>query len=940
MKNTAKEVSKFCQLGMSAVQERFFLLFCLILLIFQVSCTGSKENHIVILNGEWSLHLASESKPGSIDPSSLDYNLMVRLPGTLDNAGIGNPNNVKAKLEREVMLHLHRKVSYTGPAYYKRTVNIPQKWNDKNVTLKLERVLWESVVWVNGKKVGNDLSLSTPHYYDLTEYLETGENTITICVDNSRKFDLNQWDMAHAYTDNTQIIWNGILGDIRLTATNKTKIENLDIYPDFASGSVVGSLISNNENDFANSYLIKVYDKDNLLVASKQNQLPGKISNFLVEIPGDIDPWNEFSPSLYTMEAVLLDQKGETLNTRKESFGFRDLKAHNGSLVSNGEQIFLRGTLECAIFPLTGHPPVEKKGWLKILGSAKEFGLNHIRFHSWCPPKAAFEAADQLGIYLQVELPNWSLDFGKDPGTLEFFYSEADRIFAEYGNHPSFALFSLGNELQGDFDMMTGLITRMKNKDKRRLYTTTSFTFQKGHGLYPETVDDFFITQYTEKGWVRGQGIFDQVPPHFNADYTDVMHHIPVPLITHEIGQYSVFPDMSEIEKYTGVLEPLNFIAVKNDLEEKGLLHLVPEYTMATGKFATLLYKEEIERALKTDGVDGFQLLDIRDFSGQGTALVGVLNAFWEPKGFITAEDWRMFCSEVVPLLWFDKAVYSTNETFEAYVGVANYKDDFHDAHITWVVKNTKGETIIENSFDSGLIENGKAQKLTNVSFDFDTFIAPAKYTIEVTLNGTSYTNKWDFWLYEDDLKLPDTNILITESLPEALDFLENGGSVLLSPATTHINGVDGKFVPVFWSPVHFPNQPGTMGLLVDPDHKAFEYFPTDFHSNWQWWDLSKNSKTLVFDSLDVEPIVRVVDNFFHNRQMTNVFEAMVGEGRLVFSSIDLFADTGQRNAVKQFKYSLLSYMNSDQFNPKGKISEKELSKLFISTDLQNKKIK
>ncbi len=908
------------------------------LVLLFASCAVTEKEQIILLNGEWMLHLAPESKPASIDPLSLNYDLMIKLPGTLDDAGIGNSNNVEVKLEREIMLHLHRKVSYTGPAYYKRTVNIPQKWNDKNITLKLERVLWESVVWVNGRKVGNGLSLSTPHYYDLTDYLETGENILTICVDNSKKFDLNRYDLAHAYTDHTQIIWNGVLGDIRLTATNKTKIENLDIYPDFTSGNVAGSFTYTNNNDIAKSYIINIYDKENVLVASKENPLSGKLSSFLVEIPGSINPWNEFSPSLYTMEALLLDQNREVLDTRKDFFGFRDLKAHNGSLISNGQQIFLRGTLECAIFPLTGHPPVEKQGWLKILGSAKEFGLNHIRFHSWCPPKAAFEAADELGFYLQVELPNWSLDFGKDPGTLEFFYSEADRILAEYGNHPSFAFLSLGNELEGDFDLMTGLITKMKNKDKRRLYTTTSFTFQQGHGLYPETVDDFFVTQYTDKGWVRGQGIFDQVPPHFNADYTDVMHHIPVPLITHEIGQYSVFPDMSEIEKYTGVLQPLNFLAVKNDLEKKGLLHLAPQYTMATGKFATLLYKEEIERALKTDGVDGFQLLDIRDFSGQGTALVGILNAFWEPKDFVSAKDWRMFCSEVVPLLWFDKAVYNTNETFEAHIGIANYKQDFHDAHITWNVKNTKGETMMEKTFPTDVIENGKAQKLVKVSFDFDAWKVPEKYTIEITLNGTTYTNKWDFWLYEDELKMPDTSVLITASLPEAMQVLENGGTVLLSPAIAHINGVEGKFVPVFWSPVHFPNQPGTMGVLVDPDHKAFEYFPTDFHSDWQWWDLSKNSKTIVFDDLDVEPIVRVVDNFFHNRQMTNVFEARVGDGRLVFSSIDLFAGTEERGAIRQFKYSLINYMNSEDFNPSGNISKEELSAFIKNTELVSEK--
>jgi len=228
--------------------------------------------------------------------------------------------------------------------------------------------------------------------------------------------------------------------------------------------------------------------------------------------------------------------------------------------------------LECSIFPLTGHPPLDEAGWKKVFGAAREYGLNHLRFHSWCPPEAAFAAADKMGMYLQVELPNWSLTFGKDQSMVNFINEEADNIIREYGNHPSFVLWSMGNELEGDFDLLTDLVTRLKNKDPRHLYTTTTYSFQKGHGLQPETVDDFYITQNTEKGWVRGQGVFDQLSPDFKTDYTNSIDHITIPMVSHEIGQYSVFPDMKEIEKYKGVLTPVNFIAVKNDLEKKGLL--------------------------------------------------------------------------------------------------------------------------------------------------------------------------------------------------------------------------------------------------------------------------------------------------------------------------------------------------------------------------------
>jgi hypothetical protein len=408
-------------------------------------------------------------------------------------------------------------------------------------------------------------------------------------------------------------------------------------------------------------FQFKVKDAKGNLKAEKTFN-PNSEGRYILEMPDDIQSWDEFSPVTYTLETNLMSGEN-VLQTQTSSFGFREVKAEGKNLLINGGPLFLRGTLECAIFPLTGHPPVTVDEWIKLYKSAKAYGLNHIRFHSWCPPKAAFEAADKLGIYLQVEPPNWNTAFGDDPASAEFIEAEAHRIIKAYGNHPSFCFMSLGNEVQGDFKRLQDLVLELKNQDNRHLYTTTSFTFEKGHGLFPEPVDDFFITQYTDSGWVRGQGVFDTQFPNFETDYTHAVEHLPVPLITHEIGQYSVFPNLKEVEKYTGVLDPMNFKAVKNDLEQKGLLHLADDYLMASGQLAKLLYKEEIERALKTNGISGFQLLDLHDFPGQGTALVGLLDAFWDSKGIVDSTEFRTFCSELVPLIWMEKAVYENTES-------------------------------------------------------------------------------------------------------------------------------------------------------------------------------------------------------------------------------------------------------------------------------------
>ena len=822
---------------------------------------------------------------------------------------------------REVMLHLQQKHSFVGKAWYRKTIKVPTIPEDTRAILKLERVMWKSTVFVDGKEIGSADSLTTAHVYDLTGVLAPGTHELVIAIDNTRQFDLNKADMAHAYTNETQIMWNGVLGDFEIQFLVLPDLEKLQITPSCDGIELELETADTLPEDASLSFTL--LDPDSNVVSSAEFQKLGD-GMFSLSTPENIQFWDEFSPSLYTLKTEIVRQ-GEVVQLQQQKFGFRNLEIDGKVLKLNGNPIFLRGTLECSIFPLTGHPPLTVEGWEKIFGAAKAYGLNHLRFHSWCPPKAAFEAADKMGVYLQAELPNWNTAFGEDEPPAAFVEAEAERILKAYGNHPSFCFLSMGNELEGDFVRLRHLVSTLKRKDPRHLYTTTAFTFQKGHGKYPEPVDDFFITQYTDKGWVRGQGVFDSQYPDFETDYSASVDHLPVPLITHEIGQYSVYPNLKEIEKYTGVLEPVNFKAIRQDLEQKGLLHLAEDYLMASGTLAKILYKEEIERALKTEGISGFQLLDLHDFPGQGTALVGLLDAFWDSKGIVSGEEFQNFCSPVVPLIWMEKAVYRKDETLSLRCGVANYGVDLKQQPLR--VELMQGQKVLDaRTIETSGIVSGQTSALCEVSFELSGIDTPNSLTIQLSLPGTRYQNSWQIWVYPASETVEmGYDVLQTQSFEEAAAALAKGQTVLLSPSLDDLVGLEGKFVQVFWSPVHFPDQPGTMGLLLDPQHPAFSEFPTEFHSNWQWWDLCKKSKTLEFGDLPVIPIVRVVDNFFKNRNLTNVFEAKVGEGKLVFSSIDLMTNLPNRPEAAQLRKSLLEYMTSDSFDPTEEISEKQL---------------
>lgn len=924
------------------MKKRHNTLFSALLALGMTAC-GTTNNiqvqHSISLAGDWQVKLDPQNVGGNENWAKSGFiGQNIALPGTLDDAQIGTKNTREPAINNYVLSHLTREYEYIGTAWYQKEVTIPENWQGDSIELEIERVLWESEVFVDGTSVGKQDSLIASHNFDLSPYLTPGKHLITVRIDNgdkhpeinitSDKYPLeSSQQMAHAYTNHTQIKWNGMLGDIELTATSGNLPDNLQVYPNLSDRTITVSFAQ--KTPVAGNVAYTISKSNGTVVAegiaTNAKITKGKVT-FSIAKPDGVELWDEFNPNIYELAVNPANSGSDT--PVAATFGFREVSQANGDLLLNGHRIFLRGNLDAAIFPLTGHPPMDKAGWAEILKQAKAYGLNHFRFHSWTPPAAAFEAADEAGFYYQIELPHWSTKAGENKSATDFLRREGQRIIEEYGNHPSFIMMAMGNELEGDLNTLRSLVNDYKAQDNRHLYASTAFSFQKPQDQWPLDVDDYYITQWTEKGWIRGQGIFDTQSPSFDKDYTDNAEYINIPLISHEIGQYSVYPDMSEIPKYTGVLKPLNFIAIKEQLEEKNLIKLADEFTYSSGKLAAILYKEEIERALKTPSFDGFQLLQLQDFPGQGTALVGLLNAFWGSKGVISAEEFREFNSELVPLIRYSKAVYENNEIFEASIEIANFFKALPDQKIHWSITDAADVVVAQNDINAIDLIIGNNVKLGKISMDLSGIEQAEHMTVKVSLDGTDYQNTWSFWVYPQLSATESDAVVSTTSFDEAEVALKQGKTVFLNPDFNSLIGVDGRFVPVFWSPVHFPNQPSTMGLLIDPKHSALAKFPTESHTDWQWWDLAIKSKSVEVNEEHVTPIIRVIDNFVTNRHLANVVEAKVGKGKLLFSSIDLTTDLENRPAARQLKHSLLEYMQSPAFAPTKTVELNMLRKL------------
>ena len=711
-------------------------LFCLPF----ASCTSPVTQ--MDLSGQWTVCLDSTDVGMDASFGGKLFDTSITLPGTTDEAHLGTKCTLKPALEKPQLLHLTRAYSYVGPAWYSREIQVPSDWKEKDCILHLERVLWNTQVWIDGQKVkGHEESLTTPHEYDLTPYIQPGKKQVlTVRVDNRKRYDMSVNDLAHAYTDATQVKWNGIVGDMYIKAVEKTRVESLQLYPDAASRTVkaVVSIYNSSSQTVPVNLSLQVKGKDDSKsYASVEAQAEAVKGYSTVELTcqlGDNAPlWDEFNPYLYDASVELVSGKSTSLTT--ETFGLRDIRHEGNKLVLNEKPIFLRGTLECCIFPLTGTPPTDEASWEKLYASAREYGMNHLRFHSWCPPEAAFAAADEMGMYLEIECSSWanqSTTIG-DGGDLDcFIWEESERIVREFGNHPSFCMMMYGNEPagKGSNAYLTNFVTTWKERDARRLYCS-------GAGWPNLPVNDFLSDSNPRiQAWGQGvKSIINAQAPRTDYDWSEYIGRFQQPMVSHEIGQWCVYPNFKEMAKYDGVMRPRNFEIFQETLAENGMAHLADSFLLASGKLQALCYKADIEAALRTKDFGGFQLLGLSDFPGQGTALVGVLDAFWEEKGYIRPEEYRRFCNSTVPLLRLPKLIYINQGTVKGSLEVAHFgAAPLEVTSTAWTLKTKEGKTIASGTLAHQPVGIGNCIPLGQLEIPLDKVDVPSCLTLEAIL--------------------------------------------------------------------------------------------------------------------------------------------------------------------------------------------------------------
>ena len=813
---------------------------------------------------------------------SLDVRYMHRLQDTIVLPAITDDYQIGWKSPYCHIDRLTRKYEYMGPAWYQREIAFPKEWAGKRIFMYFERTHWLSSIFVDTKEVSKLDYISVPHCHELTDFVKPGKtHLITLCIDNRYQYDTHKWN--HAHTEFTQINWNGILGEMKLIAVDPVYVDDMQLYPDVTEKTVTARLQIRNYTGkpFEGTARFHITGDDGYNLT---RELPVNGKDSLVSFEGkialgkDIQLWDEFHPNLYRVECKLLTSVGETNyeHEKEVTFGMREVAQGKNHVLVNGHPIHLRGTVENAVFPKTGYAPVDDASWERIFRILKDYGMNHMRFHSWCPPAAAFRMADKLGVYLQVELPMWGKDGEPgEPARWDFFRREQKAILKEYGNHPSFILYCNGNEISGDFDFIEELTRYGREHDSRHLFSGSTARKRVAS-------DQFYTTHQTTSG---GATVYEGRP------YTDwdicKGTNIDVPVISHETGQRCVYPDYSIIAKFDGPVEARNLEKFRSQLEANGMGDQADDFFRASGAQTVFEYKDVIEAQLRTSTSAGFQLLSINDLPEQGYAPVGILDPFWDSKGLIK---------------------------------------------VSWQLLDEQGKTLRQGKLKTQTFLCDTVIRAGSFSCILPEGSEPQKLTVQL-LVGKDYVNSWDIWVYPKTGQLMQStaDVLYTTTFDAvAKQQLQAGKKVVLLPNPKQVKGRRSSFHNHFWNPIMFKWAPMTLGWLIHDDSPVFDHFVTENHPDWQWWDILNHATALdLTDLRTLTPVIQSVDTYEVNRKLGIAFEARVGNGSLFVLCVDTRRGMDQRPATRQLLTSVKNYVASGRFVPKVSIPFYALDKLF-----------
>ena len=877
---------------------------------------GQTTGHVISLCGEWDF-TTFEREGRDENPQrngiwgkfycgeNWKHARKIVVPGCWEAQGVGKPEmghswDAKWDDEPKPLRHV-----YMGSGWYLRRAAIPSSWAGKRVWLKIGGIRALGHVWVNDRQVAIVNNFCGTYKFEVTDLVcPGGEVKVVIEADNRPPSRKGQMSALHR--------WGGVYRGVEFEATPQTYVDDVWIRGDFdrRCAQVEVEVVGEQRNDSLS--LRATIEDETKEIALRSAPAP---SAYTLEIPlRNFRPWSPEHPNLYT-GVIELVSNGVVVQMRRERFGVRKLEVRGKDLHLNGKPFFIRGFGDVFVYPLTGHSPADVDVHRRHFEVARKAGFNFVRLHTHCELPEYFEAADELGILIEAELPYYS------DVTTEGFAFDPRRDVAElwrnYRRHPSFAVYSMGNEGSFGPDLDRALHQYVKGMDPDRLKIN-----QDCHApeINPPESSDYLGGPITI--WKRGS---------YNPDR---------PFVSHEYLNVCVKLD-SRLEKdFTGVWQvPYSRAQRAAWLAKFGLgLGWGDRLQDAQHALQGLWQKRGIESARTDPYCDGFIDWTIHDDVVWNSKVdtygaQGIFDPFWRQKrGGLSATDLAVFnsCEGVFADFPEDRRCFASGETLSLPLRFAHYGDEpIAEARVKWAL-SADGLKLADGSVAAGRQELGAAREIGVAQIAVPTLQKPVRATLQLEVVGSAAFNRYDLWLFPTRGVRSEPTLAVADELAAALKgryadtlpasraveadvVLAPYGSPLAKEALARgqkvitLEGCDGKAnVSLGWW--WMGGQVGT----AFRNHAAFGTFPHQGILNELFFRILKPGRKLPFQGLSEDDMLAVGEG--GDACYLYLGQAKVGAGSLLMSfGLDVLDGTCEGAALLD---RLIDYAKSTAFAP------------------------
>ena len=771
-------------------------------------------------------------------------------------------------------------------------------------------------VWLNGVYLGRQVGYSTPFELPIpAEVLQDGENEIILAVSNHPMEGFEGMLVSGLTNRAANQYTGGITGDVELRVYGSALRDAVVLVSEDCSRVDV-------QLQTAGTVICRWAVLDGTAVC-KQGTCEG---DFSFDTCG-LEFWSPESPKLYTLELTCGDC------TLQRSFGVRRLTVDGVQLRLNGTPCFLRGVCEHCYFPTTVHPHHDRKEYRKIVHKLKELGFNFIRCHTFVPAEEYMEAADELGILVQVESPNNS--------TLE----QWEQIVRFCRSHPSVVIYCCGNEVQmtesriehlhkcadavhSRTDALFSPLSALRGLEYCWIETNMSGTLVEQP--FPHNPQRFeTVREFADlfNSYMLGQTSYFSLTanPQELDDWSRIYQR---PRLSHEICIQGTYTDLSLKDCYRNsrVGKTQMFSSIEAHLKAKGVLEKAPLYFQNSCQWQRRLRKFCFESTRLCRNMAGYDFLGPIDTHWHTFGYdVGMMNEFYELKPGETVRNVRMYNSETVLLtdlgtqFNFTAGQMLSFGLFVSHFGAAALENAAVNLRLT-----LDGKLIASRKLQFERIENGQLTRLHLFEQQLPEVQTPGAMQLYVTLEaGDTYAeNEWELYLFPQMQAEPE-NLLVAQDLDEEalLQALEAGKDVVLLGA--------GPFVSreTSFQQALAGRTAGHLATVVN-DHPSLEGLPHDGFCGWQFRNLMEEGRAVCFESDQVpfDPVIEMVTPHKHVIRQAALFEFAALNGRLLVCS---FRFDPADPAACWLKNRLIRYAQSEDFAPEHTLSAAQLQALL-----------